>query len=347
MALKAQSFEGGAPGATIATSDVGGGDALSEVIAAGAGTGVYSVANAAKGTKSLLLTSAATSDQFIVGYTGYSATALAFSFDMRPSSFPTAVVDFVTVRNTANAAKLQFDSAGKIRVTNASGTVLYTFTAAVAIGTWHRVEGVITKGTTTSDGRIQVKLFNQDSRVATESYDSGATVNAGTTNLQTVRVGIYTSTSTAWAWALDNLQVQDTSSFVGMVASSPVRPASTTTAGTYTAVGGAGSLHASLADASDATYAESGSLSASPVAFKVALPKLSAGNPVIRVRAAGSAVGVALSVKLIQGASTVIATMTQADIGTNPTEYVYSLTGGQAASITDWGDLSLEFSGTA
>lgn len=93
--------------------------------------------------------------------------------------------------------------------------------------------------------------------------------------------------------------------------------------------------------------------SSSAVKFSLSNPAstpASSDNHVISYRYGkgnGSANQVDLTVKLIQGASTVIATWVHTDIGATITEASQVLSGAQVASITDYDDLFIEFTANA
>lgn len=123
-----------------------------------------------------------------------------------------------------------------------------------------------------------------------------------------------------------------------------VRPTSVVSnTGSWTNQGGAASINAALADETDATFAQSPTITAGPYALEVGIAQLNTGIPTITYRAALSAVGSqTLTVKLKQGA-TVIATWTDTITSTTATDFSHTCTSGQAATITDYSALSVDF----
>lgn len=111
----------------------------------------------------------------------------------------------------------------------------------------------------------------------------------------------------------------------------------------WTAVGAA-SIPAAVNDALDTTYAQSPSLTTTYQPIKMKLGTLGAGDLAVKVRLSGDNSGGA-RVRLMQGTS-VIATWTITALPATATEYSFSLTTAQAATVTDRTNLSLEIAGT-
>jgi hypothetical protein len=126
----------------------------------------------------------------------------------------------------------------------------------------------------------------------------------------------------------------------------PLRGAGTGV-GSWTNTGGAASEGAALADASNTTYLESPTLSASEVSKRVrlapAVPRIGATlTTQVSQDVAGTIVA---KVRLLEGAAlrqeqTLTTTTSAAD-------QVFTLNTGTIAAITDWGNLFLEWAGTA
>ncbi len=125
-----------------------------------------------------------------------------------------------------------------------------------------------------------------------------------------------------------------------------------TTPGTWTNVGGAGSIQAALSDASDTTIATTGS---NPTTQTMRLKLGSVATPSspnkfgVTVRARAVAAGSStFRVKVVQGAATVIMDRTLTNVLTSAfTTYKLAGTRAEALAVTDWTDLYLEITATA
>lgn len=209
MTTKKTGFENGSSGSAITTSG-GNPDAFTEVVLVGTGTAKYSTTRAAHGSVSALIDAPASGDKVTIGWlSGFGSSTLSDSICMYWAAYPSAATDIGAIRNaTANAMKVQLWNDGKLRVVDAGGTIIKTFASAIGTGAWVRLEYGATKGTTTSNGRIQCAFYTKDGTTATDSYDSGTTVDAGTTDLTVAHHGWLSGSSTGQYW-LDSFQVQD------------------------------------------------------------------------------------------------------------------------------------------
>jgi hypothetical protein len=124
--------------------------------------------------------------------------------------------DYIAVyRNaTLGPATLTLTTANKFNVQNAAGAGISASTATnpIVANTWYRVELAITKGTTTSNGRIEYAYYIGDSTTAEFSYDSGTTVNAGTTDIASIRLGRNTAGTVAGVRYYDDIAAKDLAS---------------------------------------------------------------------------------------------------------------------------------------
>lgn len=79
---------------------------------------------------------------------------------------------------------------GVIRVTNATGGTLHDLNAGAELADGvYRLQMTAVKGTTTSNGRCLTWLTNATTGAVVENYDSGTTVNTGTSDYTEVRCG--------------------------------------------------------------------------------------------------------------------------------------------------------------
>jgi hypothetical protein len=149
---------------------------------------------------------------------------------------PTAS-DYVAVyRNaTIGPATLTLTSANKFNMQNAAGVGISASTATnpIVANTWYRVEIGITKGTTTTNGRIEYAYYIGDSTTAEFSYDSGATVNAGTSDIASIRLGRNTAATVAGVRYYDDLVAKDLASGWIGPPSDAVAPAGIASAETF------------------------------------------------------------------------------------------------------------------
>jgi hypothetical protein len=73
------------------------------------------------------------------------------------------------------------DATNHLQVKNAAGTIVFTATSPITVGTTYRIEALINTGTTTGDGKIYFKYFIGDNTTEEQSY-VGDNVNAGAGN---------------------------------------------------------------------------------------------------------------------------------------------------------------------
>ncbi len=123
-------------------------------------------------------------------------------------SWPSVTSGLVTFRSaSAPVGVLNLVSGGMVRMYDAASQALWT-SSALATGQWHRVEVMITGGTTGSDGQFQCKIFSgANLETNTPSQDSGLLTgrNAGTSGYAChQRMGITTSGVTA-SYMLDDV----------------------------------------------------------------------------------------------------------------------------------------------
>lgn len=125
----------------------------------------------------------------------------------------------------------------------------------------------------------------------------------------------------------------------------PLSDAATTSTGSWSNVGGAANGGAAIGDSSDSTYVESATLSASAVSTRYRLQPMTARSAMnVTARLAQDTSGsTTIKVRLFEG-STQLQEWTQA-ITTSFANYTLAVT--TPGAITDWGNLYLEFVGTA
>lgn len=194
MTLKRNTAEGQTNGTTLTAGNSGGGsgDAFTSIGGSG-GAAIFSSAQAMHGTQSYDM-SAASGSTIIPNFT-YTATAQsAFQFYFRLPVLPSAAVTICQIRNSGgNAAKVVVLANNKLNIQNAAGATLDVFATTLLANTWYRVEVEVIPGTTTTNGTINCGYYLGDTAEGSPvdtRYASGATVNAGTTNLTQYQPGI-------------------------------------------------------------------------------------------------------------------------------------------------------------
>lgn len=107
-------------------------------------------------------------------------------------------------------AELDLTAAGLIRVLDAAGTVIYTFTNAIPVGSWFRVEADINVGATT--GTIIVRLFtgmDDVTPVETSGLLTGQNLSANGINF--VQIGQPVTVGTSETFWIDDVAISDVS----------------------------------------------------------------------------------------------------------------------------------------
>ena len=176
----ANSFEGGTAGASIATGAGGGsGNGWDKVSCAG-GSAVYG-SNAAHGALAGALTPS-TSPCFLQwgkgSITSSSTTSYGRSY-LYLSANPGATVEFAHLGDSSfnRDAQINIGTNGKITLQDANNTKQLTFTNALPLNTWLRVEWTLVNSTTT--GSLKVSVYAGDSSSPIES-ETVTGINTGT-----------------------------------------------------------------------------------------------------------------------------------------------------------------------
>lgn len=127
---------------------------------------------------------------------------------IRLTGTPTATATFATIRGAGDVGlmgDLRVDSANKILVADATGILTASVFTLTNLTTYY-AEMFVTKGTGTTDGRIELYLYAADGTTLLWSYDSGATRNTGTLDAGVVRIGGVTSASGLTADDIDGIR---------------------------------------------------------------------------------------------------------------------------------------------
>ncbi len=239
MTLFHNTFEGGTPNGQITTTNSGGtsGDPFDFVFynntsyPSGNPNLIYSAAAAVDGSLGARITPGSTVTYLAwVDSDGGGSRAVA----RRPVRFaanPTASASLVEIRSSPSSmASAKVRTTGKIQAYNRVGTALTGSDFQLSPDTLYWMELAATKGTlegealTSTNGRIEMKVFAANGTTQLFSWDSGLAVDAGVDNVESVRWPAGTS---AAGWATDDLdEIQFNSNkpsgWLGLYAPDPV-----------------------------------------------------------------------------------------------------------------------------
>jgi hypothetical protein len=334
-------FEAGSNGAAITT---GGGEASATAWDLVSGTPTYSNAQAAHGTLSAL---AGSGTQL-----SWNLSSVSVEYGRVYLYVPSAMADYSSVIVSNNGgSQLQFFSTRQMSINQgASYTNLSTLHP---LNAWFRLEWYIVHSATV--GQWTVKLFlTPDSSTADETTSSPANLDTGASG---TRIDIRAGS----AFYIDDV-VGNATTWPGPVPGAPqtLLASADSVDGSWTDDTGGTNLSGAIDEttASDTDYIQS-ELSPSASGCRVKLE--SGGDPAsssdheIQWRAGKNATGgqtINMTVKLYQGGGNSLGGGTLiADFDRNAvdalTDYVETLSGGEADAITDYTDLYLEFHANA
>lgn len=190
MAITQNTFEGGTSGAGVTTANSGGASGaawdFSDIVAPA--TITYST-TAANGSRAASVV--ANGARAYLSWYLPTTTKLSLRFYIRIASMPSTELQILTPRSSSNyVSGFNLTTAGRLKLTSASpGTpTLFTATDGMALNTWYRVEVSWEIGTTTANGKVQLKYFAGDSTTAIESF-TATTANLGTLPMEELRWG--------------------------------------------------------------------------------------------------------------------------------------------------------------
>jgi hypothetical protein len=124
------------------------------------------------------------------------------------TAWPSASSPYISARSAAaQAATLNVTNTGRLQVQNAASAVLDTSGVGVtlALATWYRFEMRVIKGTTTTNGTIQVGVYVGDSLTPFYTYSSSV-VDAGTAQLTDWRIGRAALVADTTTFHVDSVQ---------------------------------------------------------------------------------------------------------------------------------------------
>lgn len=253
--------EGGTNGTALTTSDTTGGDAFSLVNAPSGGSITYSTDDPAHGTACYKLVSTA-NNASQVGKTMDASDYYAVRYLLKLPAVP-STSSLEIGRMYASATKvfaLQINTSGKINTFDASGSVVDQSSATITEPQHLRIEYVLIKGTTTSNGTILVGVYPKDSDTAIYTYTANGTANTGTAQFTQPRFGDTAGVNWAATMYIDDVRVEAQTTFIGKVSTLPdpedtVTPyATTANDGGWTIEGSQSTIEETLSTEDDDDY---------------------------------------------------------------------------------------------
>ena len=192
--LLTNTFEGGTAGADVTAGSSGGASGTALDVSKGANSSVKYVAGGFHGALGVEFTAAAGESAFLQwAPAGEAQDSYAIRAYLRPGTPPplaTGGTDFLgQIRGTAGTmATVGLSGDSRFRVLAADGSTLGTATSARLAGTTYRWELRVTRGTTTSNGRVDFAYYAGDSTAPIQTM-SFPTTNTTTGQATHARFG--------------------------------------------------------------------------------------------------------------------------------------------------------------
>jgi hypothetical protein len=228
MSVRIYTTEGYGDGDVVSAGTSGtSGNQLSLTGKSAAATLLASSIVAAHGTKSTQITLPDDNDYGALYYTVNSVNAIATRLYLYLSAYPTSTTEFIRLFSSGSVgvASLYLKTSGAISIFNATGSSIHTMSGTIPLNQWVRLELSATVGVSSTTGRIQAAWGIADA-VASDSYDSGMTLNTGSATITTVQAGkASTATQLSGVFYLDDFTVDDTTSnLIGPVSNTNKSP---------------------------------------------------------------------------------------------------------------------------
>ena len=311
------------------------------------GTPLYT-ATAMHGTRAVDCTASGSLAGF--GWNGLTAT-LTFSYRayIRRTSTPSTTFQIIIVRDASGVMhSVNLTTANKLAVThNGGGSTKYTSTTTLTVDTWYRVEAQATVATTTT-GNMTWGLYLGDSTSPLETQ-TWTDLNLHTTGATNYRLGKVATTGSL-GLIIDDPAFDNTTTAIGPYSSAldTQYPSSIVTAGTWTLLGTAPDIITALQDGDDTTGSRSVDDPPGTGPTTYGFGPLTASKPVTVVARHCAPAGdgnISRTYELLQS-TTVKATRTVNPLPTTPTEYSFTTTSGETATISDWTALRVRVTDT-
>lgn len=343
--IKSNSCETASAAGTVVdgTNSAAGGDAFTYFN----GSPVYT-ATAMHGSKAIDCTASGVAAA--TGWDAFTGTlTFAYRWYLRRTATPSTAAQIMTCRNSTQVIhSVNIRTDNKLQITQGDGSVsIATCATTLTQDTWYRVEATMTVATT-STGSMTWNLYLGDSTTPTETLGPYTNLNFGSTTIQYWRIGKQ-ATSGSIGLIFDDPNINNAATLIGPYSGAldTVRPSSVTSAGTWTVGGSSSNLATATSDDDDTTYARSVD-DPSAAAMTVAFPTLNSSSSItvtVRHRAPAGDGNISRQYELLQTA-TQKATRTVNPLPTDWADYSFTLTSGEAATVTDRTALRLRVTDT-
>lgn len=147
----------------------------------------------------------------------------AFRGYFKVDAYPSSTVGIANFRQpSSNCSEVQITSTGRVRITSLTGEIYLSAINTFLLGTTVRIEAVAWAGTTSSNGILEVDLYDGDGTAPFVSFATAST-NMGTTQISDFRWGKITTTGspiyTVW---VDDVAYEDgRTTFLGPMQGDP------------------------------------------------------------------------------------------------------------------------------
>lgn len=212
MTTLLNNFEGGTSGTTLTTLNTGGasGNAFDAINTASSPTLAFDNTRAAHGTLSCKVATGASAATPLAEWTTSMGTQVTVWFRqyLYLTGNPASAIRVYVARSGASlAGAIAISAAGKIQLVNAASGIAVTFTGAVPLNQWFRIEGLITGNAST--GVLTAALYSQmDSTVVTETETASGQNTTGT--LTQYWFGEQTSLANVGPFWMDDIAISST-----------------------------------------------------------------------------------------------------------------------------------------
>lgn len=348
MTMLVATAESGTNGATVDTATYGTDNPWNTVLV-GTGATTFTTEQSFKGTKSYKTTfTSSVTAQYMEWIPAAASRTAAARIYFRLASAVTGSFQLFTFHKSDGSAKqigIDIQASGVIRIQDAVSAIVGTSAGSIAANQWYRMEIKMDNSGGTAAGTADIQFYLGDS--TTPEANLGFTLtgrNFGANNIGAMRVGRFGTNSCTATMYFDDIAYQDTTStFIGPSGSTTVRPDSdTSNAGAWTTTGSANGFEV-LADESDATFIESPNNPQTPTKRRFHLTTLAPGPVVVTTRAAATAASPATTIGVSLYQNTTLIASWSHSLTTTITDYSYTLSTGENASITDRSLLYVEF----
>jgi len=210
MALLRNTAEGQADQTIVTTSNSGGGsgDQFSQVAKAGTNPVLFSTDYAAKGTRSYKI-AGNNGDFAAMIYNANSGGDQngAIQFYLYLTANPTVVNAIASFHSSGggSALTLSVRTNGKLTVSDFINPDFAISTNPLPLGTWIKIDATCTPGTTPTNGRARVSVYEAGNTTAIWSIDADGTINLGSVAVGSYRFGKLNDTATSPTYYIDQV----------------------------------------------------------------------------------------------------------------------------------------------